>query len=55
MNENVKAEMKKLALVDLCTSVIGQVVMDAAVKPPQIGDPSYELFIKVYFQNKSIY
>jgi alanine transaminase len=47
MDHDVKVELKKLSSAQLCSSVIGQVVMDTIVNPPKPGDPSYELFIKV--------
>ena len=40
-------ELKKLSSAKLCSSVVGQVCMDAVVNPPKQNEPSYELFIKV--------
>lgn len=31
-----------------CSNVLGQICLDAVVNPPKPGDPSYELFNKVY-------
>jgi alanine transaminase len=47
MDPAVKVELKKLSSAQLCSSVLGQVCMDAVVNPPQPGEPSYEQFIKV--------
>lgn len=46
LDPEVKVELKKLSSAQLCSSVLGQVCMDAVVNPPQPGEPSYELFIK---------
>jgi alanine transaminase len=47
MDAAVKVELKKLSSAQLCSSVLGQVCMDAVVNPPQPGEPSYEQFLKV--------
>ncbi|KAM6125781.1 alanine aminotransferase 1 [Pterocles gutturalis] len=46
MDPEVKQQLAKLVSVRLCPPVIGQIVLDAVVAPPQPGDPSYQLFIK---------
>ena len=46
MDPDVKIELKKLSSAQLCSSVLGQVCMDAVVNPPRPGEPSYELFMK---------
>lgn len=48
MDSEVKVEHDKLASANLCSSVLGQVCMDAVVNPPRPGEPSHELFMKVY-------
>ena len=53
MEPSVKAELKKLASAQLCSSVLGQISMDIVVNPPRPGEPSYELFVKVYILLKS--
>ncbi|NXK43471.1 ALAT2 aminotransferase, partial [Piprites chloris] len=40
----VKEQLSKLVSVRLCPPVLGQVVLDVVVDPPQPGDPSYERF-----------
>ncbi|XP_063256099.1 alanine aminotransferase 1 isoform X3 [Prinia subflava] len=44
LHPEVKAELSKLVSVRLCPPVLGQVVLDGIVDPPQPGDPSYERF-----------
>lgn len=46
MDEDVKAELKKLSSAQLCSSVLGQVCMDTIVSPPKPGEPSYQLFMQ---------
>jgi alanine transaminase len=46
IDPNVKVELKKLSSAQLCSSVLGQVCMDAVVNPPKPGESSYELFNK---------
>ena len=48
MDPEVKVELKKLLSARLCSSVLGQVCMDAVVNPPKPGESSYDLFIKVF-------
>ena len=42
----VKAIFFKMLSAKLCSTVLGQVGMDCVVKPPQPGEPSYELFAR---------
>ncbi|CAG2113074.1 unnamed protein product, partial [Medioppia subpectinata] len=42
----VKAMFLKMLSARLCSSILGQIAMDCVVKPPAIGSPSYETFIK---------
>ena len=51
MDPEVKAQLKKLAFTYHCSSVIGQICMDTIVNPPQPGECSYDLFIKVFAPN----
>ncbi|KHJ81752.1 hypothetical protein OESDEN_18560, partial [Oesophagostomum dentatum] len=37
---------KKMISAKLCSTVLGQVVMDCVVNPPKPGDPSYDLWLK---------
>lgn len=46
MCPDVKAMLLKAMSAQLCSSTIGQAVMDCVVNPPQPGEPSYELFNK---------
>lgn len=46
MLPEVKAQYMKAITAMLCPSVLGQVALDVAVKPPQPHEPSYELFMK---------
>ncbi|KAF3858117.1 hypothetical protein F7725_011318 [Dissostichus mawsoni] len=41
-----EAQLTKLVSVRLCPPVPGQALMDLVVNPPQIGEPSYDKFIK---------
>ena len=40
-------QVYKLFSTRLCANSVGQVVTNVMVKPPQPGEPSYELFEKV--------
>ncbi|XP_019849331.1 PREDICTED: alanine aminotransferase 1-like [Amphimedon queenslandica] len=42
--EDLLQQVYKVFSVRLCANSIGQVVVDVMVKPPQKGDPSFELF-----------
>ncbi|KAK1879220.1 Alanine aminotransferase 2-like [Dissostichus eleginoides] len=46
LDEEVRAQLTKLVSVRLCPPVPGQALMDLVVNPPQIGEPSYDKFIK---------
>lgn len=48
LDQKVMVELKKLSSAKLCSSVIGQACMGAVVNPPKEGEPSYDLFIKVF-------
>ncbi|KAG9511272.1 Alanine aminotransferase 2 [Fragariocoptes setiger] len=41
---DVRAILYKLLSARLCCSVLGQITMSCVVKPPKIGDPSYEKY-----------
>ncbi|CAN8000896.1 unnamed protein product, partial [Ixodes pacificus] len=45
LNEDDKKRLLK-AVVELLPSTLSQVALDCLVKPPQPGDPSYDLYIK---------
>lgn len=38
---------KKMISAKLCSTIMGQVVMDCVVNPPQPGEPSYEQWLAV--------
>lgn len=42
----VRAALNKSISAQLCPTTIGQACMDCVVNPPQIGEPSYDTFIK---------
>ncbi|KAL2313895.1 putative alanine aminotransferase [Schizosaccharomyces pombe] len=44
--EPAKDQILKLATIDICPPVAGQLLVDMLVNPPKPGDPSYDLFIK---------
>lgn len=44
VDPDVMAIFKKSISAKLCSTVIGQAVMDCVVSPPKPGDPSYDLF-----------
>ncbi|XP_067948201.1 alanine aminotransferase 1-like [Watersipora subatra] len=46
LDDDVMAMLNKLNSAKLCSNTHGQATMDCVVKPPQPGDPSYELFTK---------
>ncbi|XP_033993000.1 alanine aminotransferase 2-like isoform X1 [Trematomus bernacchii] len=46
LDEEVRAQLTKLVSVRLCPPVPGQALMDLVVNPPQIGEPSYDKFMK---------
>ncbi|KAG9300275.1 hypothetical protein G9A89_011348 [Geosiphon pyriformis] len=44
----VVSQIYKIASVSLCPNVQGQIMVDLMVRPPRLGDPSYELYNKEY-------
>lgn len=46
MSKDAVAQLYKLASINLCSPVIGQVLVDCMVNPPREGDTSYALFKK---------
>ena len=42
LDPKVYVEFKKMISAKLCSTVLGQAVMDCIVKPPREGEPSYE-------------
>lgn len=46
LEQDVRNQINKLVSACLCSSVWGQVVMDAIINPPKPGDESYELYQK---------
>ncbi|KAJ2707999.1 alanine transaminase [Coemansia sp. IMI 203386] len=44
IDENIMAQMLKLASVSLCPNVQGQMAVDIMVNPPKPGDPSYDQY-----------
>ncbi|KAI1285729.1 Alanine aminotransferase 2 [Halotydeus destructor] len=46
LQPEVKTMFLKMLSARLCSSVLGQIALDCAVKNPAKGDPSYELFEK---------
>lgn len=40
----VQSQLYKLASSDLCSSVVGQIMTSLMLRPPQVGDDSYDLF-----------
>lgn len=46
LDPKVYVEFKKMISAKLCSTVLGQAVMDCVVNPPRKGDPSYELWNK---------
>ncbi|CAG8582525.1 1068_t:CDS:2 [Paraglomus brasilianum] len=44
IDPKVVDELYKIASVNLCPNVHGQVMVDLMVKPPKSGDPSYDLY-----------
>ena len=45
---------KKMISAKLCSTIMGQVVMDCVVNPPQPGEPSYEQWLAVCVNVTSI-
>jgi len=46
LDPQVYAMFKKMISAKLCSTTLGQAVMDCVAKPPKLGDPSYDLWIK---------
>lgn len=46
MTKDAVAQLYKLASINLCSPVIGQILVDCMVNPPREGSPSYPLFKK---------
>ena len=46
IEDEIKAEIYKMASVSLCPNVQGQLMVDLMVHPPQQGDASFDLFQK---------
>eukprot|EP00850_Spirogloea_muscicola_P000415 SM000002S05495 [mRNA] locus=s2:50034:52030:- [translate_table: standard] len=44
MSDEIREQIYKVASVNLCSNVSGQVLMSLVMRPPQEGDASYELF-----------
>ncbi|MCX7877230.1 MAG: aminotransferase class I/II-fold pyridoxal phosphate-dependent enzyme [Ignavibacteria bacterium] len=44
--DEVMAEFIKLQSINLCANTVGQIITYLLVTPPQVGEESYELFIK---------
>jgi len=46
IDDEVKQQFYKLASISLCPNLVGQIVVDLMVQPPEPGQPSYELYHK---------
>ncbi|CAG8434963.1 7710_t:CDS:2 [Ambispora gerdemannii] len=46
IDAKVAEQLYKVASVDLCPNVIGQIMVDLMVNPPKLGEPSYEQYKK---------
>ncbi|KAK6048370.1 aminotransferase, class I/II [Cooperia oncophora] len=46
LDPEVYVLFKKMISAKLCSSILGQVMMDALVNPPKPGEPSYDLWLK---------
>jgi len=46
LDPEVYIDFKKMISAKLCSTVVGQSVMDCVVNPPRPGDPSYDLWLK---------
>uniref|UniRef100_A0A915C7Z4 alanine transaminase n=3 Tax=Parascaris univalens TaxID=6257 RepID=A0A915C7Z4_PARUN len=46
MDPEVFVHFKKMISAKLCSTILGQTVMDCIVNPPKPGDPSYDLWLK---------
>uniref|UniRef100_A0A0M3HN98 alanine transaminase n=1 Tax=Ascaris lumbricoides TaxID=6252 RepID=A0A0M3HN98_ASCLU len=46
MDPEVFVQFKKMISAKLCSTILGQTVLDCIVNPPKPGDPSYDLWLK---------
>jgi alanine transaminase len=46
LNKDVRMQVNKFVSAGICSTVWGQVVMDAIINPPKDGEPSYKLYKK---------
>ncbi|RCN41944.1 aminotransferase, class I/II [Ancylostoma caninum] len=46
LDPQVYVLFKKMISAKLCSTILGQVVMDCVVNPPKPGEPSYDLWLK---------
>jgi len=46
LDDDVHYQLNKLQSAQLCSNVVGQLVMDCVVEPPKEGSPSYGLFME---------
>ncbi|MFH4974645.1 hypothetical protein AB6A40_001354 [Gnathostoma spinigerum] len=46
VRDDVFAMYKKMVSAKLCSTILGQTVMDCVVNPPKPGDPSYDQWLK---------
>ena len=45
LNADVFVQFKKMISAKLCSTILGQAVIDCVVNPPKPGDPSYEQWL----------
>lgn len=46
VEKNVRLMFEKVLFMRLCSNTTGQVAIDAIVKPPRVGEPSHEQWLK---------
>ncbi|TKR62916.1 hypothetical protein L596_026817 [Steinernema carpocapsae] len=46
LDQDVYVEFKKMISAKLCSTILGQVVLDCVVNPPKPGEPSYDLWLE---------
>lgn len=46
ISEEVREQYYKLASINLCPNVLGQVLLSLMVRPPAAGEPSYDLYVQ---------
>lgn len=46
--EAIKEQIMKLASINLCPNLSGQICCALMMNPPAEGEPSYDLYIKVW-------